>query len=402
MNPGVYSDISNAAYHGGLGESKSLLDLVNISPVHYRARKIAANDNEEPREPTPSQRFGTAFHAMLLEPDEFVRSHCLALRTTDVQCEGPLIENRDQLVALVEELNTGRKAKLSTSGSKDDMVTRIMEARDMEPDQRADQRENVLANLNGMKAADLKGIIASLNEKRQGLLSTTGTIPELAQTLRDAGRQVTLWSEVKAQWLSNNGHLTVLTQEEWDELHRMREAVMAHPAARALMTGAPGVAEQSVYWRDPATGLLCRCRPDFWRRDGIVVDLKTCDDASLDGFMRSIAKWRYHVQHPFYLDGIGLMQSQHQTPLPDFAHARPKAFVFLAVERGARVVDGVALGVGVYMLDSESVELGRQEYQRNLKSIAECHKAEKWPGYGDNIQAISLPAWKLKQLAEAA
>ena len=396
MQPGVYDNISNADYHGGPGESKSLLDLVRRSPVHYRARKLQANDNQH--EATAAQKIGTAFHALLLEPAEFVRTYCLAMRPQDVQTDRPLIESRDQLVTLIEELNKGRLPKLSTSGTKDELVACIMAAKDL-PD------TVVLApmteeQLREAKLTELKAIVDALNITRPGLLSTTGTMEILAQTLGDAGRPVTLWSDVKADWLRNNSERIVLTQDEWEQLHRMRDAVMAHPAARALMTGVPGVAERSVYWRDPATGILCRCRPDWWRRDGVIVDVKTTDDASEEGFARSISKWRYHVQAPFYLDGIAAMQSQVRGELPDYAKAAPRAFVFLAVEKSACVVDGVALGVAVYVLDSESMALGRAEAAQDVAAIAYCAQTGVWPGYGDAIQNISLPRGKLAQGAD--
>lgn len=395
MQPGFHSTLSNAEYHGGPGESKSLLDLVRKSPVHYRARKLSANDNEA----TEAQKTGTAFHALLLEPQEFVKTYCLALRPQDVDTKGaPLVESREQLVAMVEDLNKGRLPKLSSSGTKEELVARIIEA---QPPWYAD-RDAIQQQLAPMKLPDLKAVISRINETRAGLLSTTGTMPQLAQLLADAGRPVVLWSDVKAQWLQNNPGRQVLEQEEWGQLHQMRDAVMAHPAARALLTGAPGVAEHSVYWRDPATGLLCRCRPDFWRADGIVVDLKTTTDASPEGFARSIAGWRYHVQAPFYLDGIACAQDQVRGSLPAYAQARPKAFVFLAVEKGARVVDGVALGVGVYVLDEESMAIGRQEYAEDLATIAQCQKSGKWPGYGDRIEPISLPRWKKAQADQAA
>lgn len=402
MQPGIYDGISNAEYHSGPGESKSLLDLVRRSPVHYAARKVAANDNE-PHTPTPAQMIGTAFHALLLEPKEFAKDYCLALRPQDVP---EAVDSKDQLLAMVAEVNAGRKAKLSTSGTKDELVARIREAHGSATVD-VPTPDGGKVEIAGLSLAALKSCISELNETRTGLLPTTGTMESIAQSLRDAGRPVTLWADVKAEWLRNNGERTVLSQDQWDQLHQMRDAVMAHPAASALLTGAPGVAERSVYWRDPVTGLLCRCRPDHWRADGIIVDVKTTEDASPEAFARSIANWRYHVQHAYYLDGINTMRSQYKPagldlPMP----AEARAFVFLAVEKSARVVNGVALGVAVYVLDNESVQLGRLEYQQDLARIAECTRSGVWPGYGDKIMSLSLPQWELaknaQRLADAA
>lgn len=361
MQPGVYFDISNAEYHGGPGISKSGLDLIHRSPMHFKAARDCANDNQ----PTAAQALGTAFHALVLEPAEFASQYCLALRQQDVP---DAIDDRDQLVAMVAKLNEGRLPKLATSGSKAELVERILANQQQEtwtPDQ-----------LDAMKGADLKEVLNQMNSERAGLLTTSGSRHELAELLRANGVDVTLWSDVQAEWLKNNGHRTVLTAEQWDQLHRMRDSVMNHPAACALLYGKPGKAEVSVYWRDAMTGELCRCRPDWWRDDDVLVDLKTTDDASPEGFAKSMANWRYDVQDPFYRDGVKAATGREV-----------RAFVFVAVEKKP------PFAVGVYVLDSESVELGRAQYRADLRTYAECIRTGVWPGYGEKIQTISMPAW---------
>lgn len=373
MKPGVYSGISNADYHGGPGISKSGLDLVRRSPQHYKAVVDGANDNQ----PTPAQMIGTAAHCLILEPQEFAKNYCLALRQADVP---DAIEDRDQLVAMVAKLNEGRLPKLPTGGSKADLVERILEnGLVLKHPEDADLR----AELEKAKAADLKAIIETANTERPGLLSTSGNRHELADLLRANGVEVTLWSDVQAEWLQNNGHRTVLSADQWDQLHRMRDSVMAHPAAAGVLE----------------------------RGQNVVVDLKTCEDASLEGFAKSIANWRYDVQHPYYLDGLrqALKQSGDQAPVegaaelsaywvdqatgtlcrcrPDFWRGEPKHFVFIAVEKRP------PYAVGVYVLDAESVDIGRAQYRADLDRFAECVRTDTWPGYGDKIQTISVPAW---------
>jgi exodeoxyribonuclease VIII len=162
---------------------------------------------------------------------------------------------------------------------------------------------------------------------------------------------------------------------------------MAHPIARALLTGKPGKAERSVYWIDEATGELCRCRPDFWREDDIVVDLKTTEDASPEGFGKSIANWSYDTQDAFYRDGCAAVGK----PL--------RAFVFLAVEKSARVVEGQPLGVAVYQLDEAGRDLGRAKYRADLATYAQCKATNKWPCYSDKLETISLPQWHMNRNA---
>ncbi|HKY46167.1 MAG TPA: PD-(D/E)XK nuclease-like domain-containing protein [Pyrinomonadaceae bacterium] len=390
MDAGIFRGITNDDYHSGPGDSKSGLDLVDKAPIYYRAATTAANDNRPP--PTAAQALGTAFHMIVLEPGEFIRQYTLGLRRSDVP---EAIDDREVLVAMVQKLNEGRRAKIATSGSKAELIDRIV----------AENSDWTREALEPMKGAELKSIIDGWNLTRQGLLTTSGSRHDLADLLRANGVAVTLWSDVLAEWMANNGHRTVLSQEAWDQLHNMRDAVMAHPAASKLLS-APGEAELSAYWyedvTDPVTGevigrMLCRCRPDYYRKDGLVADLKSCDDASEEAFARSIGTWRYHVQDPFYQDGL-TKALQQSGGFEDFQP--PRAFVFIACEKTACVVDGVAKGVAVYRLDEESREMGRHEYRANLRTLARCQNSGEWPGYSDGIRQIKLPAWKFARAAE--
>jgi hypothetical protein len=395
MQPGIYRGLPNADYHGGPGISKSGLDLIRKSPAHYRAIVTADNDNE--RKPTPAQAIGTALHMLVLEPAEFARTYTLALQRQDVP---DAIDDRDQLATMVQELNASRKAKLPTSGSKADLIARITSAL-YERGAAVDDQQ-----MDQAKASELKSIIEAENATRAGLLPVSGTRHELAEILRANGKPVTLWSDVQAEWMANNGHRQVLTAEQFEQLRNMRDAVMAHPAASRLLA-APGEAELSAYWMQKVYDMdgdligeqLCRVRPDKLRKDGIVIDLKTTEDASEEEFARSIAKFAYHVQDDFYRRG--LTEAMRQCGgFEDFQ--LPRAFVFIAIEKTACVVDGEAKGVAVYSLDEDSRALGMQQWRADLQRYTECQNSGKWPGYRHGICQIKLPAWQFKRAAEAA
>lgn len=439
MKPGVYDNISNAEYHGGPGISKSGLDLIRRSPFHFEQAILAANDN---RPDTKAYFVGREAHMLILEPEVFSVEYVQAFgrdqapETIDdrevlvqmvdeinaerVAAHPDAVRDADVLVAKINELNEGRLAKLPTTGNKADLIERIIESTD---------GWGTREELEGMKGADLKAIIDKANEKRTGLLSTSGSRSDLANTLRTNGVEITLWSEitdayqqehgrpyvlttstasrhdlaawlnangknvvlwsdVKAQWDKENEGRSILNPDQWKQIHAMRDAVMAHPAASALLTRIPGRAEQSIYWIDALTGTLCRCRPDWWRDDHLPIDLKTTEDASPEGFARSIAKFRYDVQAAYYLDGIHAATGK-----------RPQNFVFIAVEKKP------PYAVGVYVLDAETLEIGRGLYREDLAVYTECAKTDVWPGYGDKIQTINLPGWyanKNAHLVESA
>lgn len=191
--------------------------------------------------------------------------------------------------------------------------------------------------------------------------------------------------EGKATWeafcLENQG-VEIVTAEEGEMLLGMRESVMAHPAARALLNG-PGIAEGSCFWYDEQSGELCRCRPDFYREDGIVVDLKTTEDASLEGFTRSVAKYNYAMQAAFYSDGI---EAATMKPVHGFA--------FIACEKTP------PYAVQCFQLDFQAMEAGRVTYRNLLLDLADCKIANKFTAYSEKIETLSLPNWALKGVWE--
>lgn len=370
MEPGIYPDIPNSDYHKGPGISKSGLDLIAKSPAHYYHAVNAANDNE--REPTVAQAFGTAFHALLLEPDVFKAEYVVELCREDWP---DAIDSKSKLVEMIAQLNEDRAPKLSLTGGKDELINRIC---DHHPTFKP-------ADLEANKTSELKYILEEMNKDREGLLSTSGTLEEMARILRSEGKTFQMWSEVKAEFAASVEGKIVLPKQQYDQLMSMRDAVYAHPAARGLLS-LPGKAEQSVYWTDPETGVLCRCRPDFWAMQArIIVDLKTCLDASPEGFSKSLYNWHYHVQDVMYREGCEAATGEEQS------------FVFLAVEKDACVVNHEAKGVAVYVLDDESRNAGLKEYRQSLATYAACSKSGQWPGYQDKVQIISIPGWGIKK-----
>lgn len=219
-------------------------------------------------------------------------------------------------------------------------------------------------------------------------LPVGGNKPDLADRIRAADPSAIILDDARAEHAASVGDKQIITAADMAEVVAMHGQIMSHPKAGKLLAPGSGVPELSCYWTDEETGVRCRCRPDFWRHDGVIVDLKTCLDASYDGFQKSVWKWRYHVQAAFYLDGIeaALRQAPSTTTMP-----APKAFLFVAVEKTA------PYGVGVYHLDAQNIAIGRREYREDLARFAECERTGEWPAYSPNIEAMSLPDWVLRR-----
>ncbi len=183
----------------------------------------------------------------------------------------------------------------------------------------------------------------------------------------------------KAEWEAfsvASSNRTVLSKADADLVMRMGQAIYAHPAA-AFLLQRPGLAEQTYLWTDDATGLECKCRPDWMTRDGqLIVDLKTTEDASPAGFRKSVANFRYHVQAAWYLDGLERATGR-----------RPEQFIFICVEKKP------PHAVAVYAASVEMVATGAITAEGDLARLALCRESNEWPGYSNQIEVLDLPPW---------
>lgn len=113
IQPGIYFDIANEAYHAGPGVSKSQLDDIAVCPAFYQWRKAAPVDTEK----TKALDMGTALHCRLLEPDEFKNRFIIApefnRRTTaGKEEEKAFLENCANSGKTVMTAEDGRKLEL--------------------------------------------------------------------------------------------------------------------------------------------------------------------------------------------------------------------------------------------------------------------------------------------------
>ena len=153
--------------------------------------------------------------------------------------------------------------------------------------------------------------------------------------------------------------------------------ILADPERRQLF--ARGEPEVSAYWRDEETGLLMRCRPDWVHPAGhnavILIDAKTCGDASPAQFARQVARMGYHRQAALYSDGYGKA-----------AGVAVVGFIFVAVETAWPYAASACI------LDDAGLDIGRAEVTNAIRGIAACMKENRWPGY-EGIEQIELPRW---------
>jgi hypothetical protein len=173
-----------------------------------------------------------------------------------------------------------------------------------------------------------------------------------------------------------------LLRHEWEQVQAMAEAVRKHPVAGPLFAPGTGIAERSIYWTDPATGVRCRIRPDWLKPAGegrlIVVDLKSARAVDPAALQRAVYEHGYHAQAAFYLEGskaLGLHGDQEP------------AFVFVFQSKTPPYL------VHLVELDFPALALGAARNEKALRIYADCERTGNWPGFNDRITYLPLPAW---------
>lgn len=158
---------------------------------------------------------------------------------------------------------------------------------------------------------------------------------------------------------------------------KQAERVRADPDLGALL--ASGYGEASAFWVDDETRELCKCRPDWTHQVGdgvILVDGKSCPDASPAGFARTAWNMGYVHIAAWYIDGFSAATG-----------LKVHGYVFAAVEHEW---PHIAKG---WMVPDDVLESARRENRRQLNRYAECKRTGHWPGYEAGISLITLPRW---------
>lgn len=178
----------------------------------------------------------------------------------------------------------------------------------------------------------------------------------------------------KAAWaetLLQAGNRELICSESFQDLVAMDKAIDRSTTARGLIED--GYYEKSLFWTDKDTGLLCKVRPDIWHNN-MIVDLKTCTNASYREFQRSVYSFGYYIQAAMIHEAL---YNLHNINMMNF--------LFIAIEKDA------PNAVAVYQLDELAIHRGLEDFHKTLFDMKQCFDNDKWPSYPDSI--ITLPAY---------
>jgi exodeoxyribonuclease VIII len=194
-------------------------------------------------------------------------------------------------------------------------------------------------------------------------------VPPVCDRRTKAGKQT--WDD----FVQAHPGATILTAADAEIVEGVAAAVHAHPVARAALQGAE--IEVSGYYVDAETGVHCRIRPDAMRRElALMIDLKSALDASPAGFRRTMHQRGYHVQAAMYAAGYRAITGEALTD-----------YLLIAAEKSP------PYAVACYRIDAAAMVEGERIYRRALRTYAACLASDRWPGYGEGVEPLGLPAW---------
>lgn len=196
------------------------------------------------------------------------------------------------------------------------------------------------------------------------------TITYPAEHLTPSGNVST--SKATVAWAEEQraAGLVPVSPEDAVKVAGMKEAVLADPDARRLLEAA---AEREVSIFTEVDGVPVRARFDILGA-GIGGDLKTCRDASREGFNRAVKAHGYHIQQQWY-DDAHLAETG----------SRLEDFKFIAVEVAPPFL------VGMWDLDFMWMDAAARDVRRARERFRECTASGIWPGYGSGT--LIAPAY---------
>lgn len=182
-------------------------------------------------------------------------------------------------------------------------------------------------------------------------------------------------------WRDAHSSRTILSNEDFLRASSIIDALMAKEAVATSLEGS--LCEHSLVWRCPASGELCKGRPD-WIEDGRgnLLDLKVTRHggtrwmalrAFSEGWMHQLAHYRTGA----ILHGLNISRGRLVVVEPD-----PPHFVW-------------TLEVKTDALDLLEIENGE-----TLKAMRDCRVKREWPGTPDEWTKIEPPAGSLDGLEE--
>jgi hypothetical protein len=188
--------------------------------------------------------------------------------------------------------------------------------------------------------------------------------------LKDVGRETYDAFKKKAEELANSPKI-ILSDDDFLLLANMKLKFQENAAAMDLIRDAR--IENSFFWQDKHSGLYVKSRPDVLH-ENMIVDLKTCADASPRAFQNSMVLGGYHIQGAMIRDGVEEIEGR-----------RINNVINICIETK------YPFNMAIYMIDEYAIDEGQMKYKNLLLALKQSLEENNFQDYG--IQTIGLPKW---------
>jgi exodeoxyribonuclease VIII len=162
----------------------------------------------------------------------------------------------------------------------------------------------------------------------------------------------------------------ILTAADAETVKAIVKAFKKNRDAVQLLKGTKR--EKPLFWTDD-NGILCKCRIDAYKA-GLIVDLKTAQDAETETFTKEALRYGYDVQAAHYLDAY-----QHKE-----SAVRPEWY-FIVIEKAE------PYAINILKADIGFLDYGFIRRQELIEKLKVCQDQKAYPDYG--INELCLPAW---------
>ncbi|EBU5926119.1 DNA breaking-rejoining protein [Salmonella enterica] len=426
FEPGRYEGVPNDIYHAANGISSTMVKDARVSLMYYEGRHVSKTIKKERSKVLD---MGNLVHNLALQPEnleaefsvepeipegaftttatlrEFIDAHNASL---------PALLSADDIKALLEEYNATLPSQMPPGASVDETyasyeqlpeefqriengtkhTATAMKACIKEynatlpaPVKTSGSRDALLEQL-----AIINPDLVAQEAQKSSPLKVSGTKADLIQAVKSVKPDAVFADEMFDAWRENPGNKILVTRQQYETALAIQSALYAHPEAGKLLQNPTRAVEVSYFGIDDDTGLDIRVRPDVeLEYEGLRIgfDLKTIsmwdvkEDSLKSRLHREITMRDYHLSAGMYCNVADLDKF---------------AWIFVNKDEGYH-------WVAVVWASDSLLELGKLEYRRTIRAIANAMDTGEWPApvttdYTDELNDYDLR--RLEALREMA
>ncbi|ECT2668258.1 DNA breaking-rejoining protein [Salmonella enterica subsp. enterica serovar Kentucky] len=427
FEPGRYEGVPNDIYHAANGISSTMVKDARVSLMYYEGRHVSKTIKKERSKVLD---MGNLVHVLALQPEildaefsiepeipEGALTTTATIRAVIDEYNASLTPqlSADEIKTLLEEYNSSLPAPVPLGGDKDAIGVAYLELPDdfkrivgddknftastmkacikeynatLPPQVRTSGNRDALLEQLAIINPDL---VAQEAQKPQ-LLKVSGAKADLIQAVKSVKPDAVFADELLDAWRENPGNKILVTRQQYETALAIQSALYAHPEAGKLLQNPTRAVEVSYFGIDDDTGLDIRVRPDVeLEYEGLRIgfDLKTIsmwdvkEDSLKSRLHREITMRDYHLSAGMYCNVADLDKF---------------AWIFVNKDEGYH-------WVAVVWASDSLLELGKLEYRRTIRAIANAMDTGEWPApvtadYTDELNDYDLR--RLEALREMA